>query len=77
MDNNRSERAIMPLVIGRKSWLFSTNQNGAEGIEMLYCIVETAKANGLLLYDYMPKCMKELAKTGPDIEAFLPWNFKH
>jgi hypothetical protein len=28
---------------------------------MLYSIVETAKANGLILYDYMVKCMKELA----------------
>ncbi len=39
--------------------------------------VETAKANGLILYDYMVKCMKELAKTEPDIDALLPWNFKH
>ncbi|WP_348238406.1 IS66 family transposase, partial [Salmonella enterica] len=25
IDNNRAERAIKPLVIGRKNWLFSTN----------------------------------------------------
>ncbi|MBY7784337.1 transposase domain-containing protein [Vibrio fluvialis] len=30
---------------------------------MLYSIVETAKANGLILYDYMVKCMQELAKA--------------
>ncbi len=44
---------------------------------MLYSIVETAKANGLILYDYMVKCMQELAKAEPDIDALLPWNFKH
>ncbi|MGL0957703.1 transposase domain-containing protein, partial [Vibrio vulnificus] len=38
---------------------------------------ETAKANGLILYDYMVKCMQELAKAEPDIDALLPWNFKH
>ncbi|MFL7033626.1 hypothetical protein BCS71_09775 [Vibrio lentus] len=31
----------------------------------------------LILYDYMVKCMKELAKVEPDIDALLPWNFKH
>ncbi|MFS1888039.1 hypothetical protein [Vibrio lentus] len=25
----------------------------------------------------MVKCMKELAKVEPDIDALLPWNFKH
>ncbi|MDE1314016.1 hypothetical protein MEG05_07230 [Vibrio aestuarianus] len=27
--------------------------------------------------DYMVKCMKELAKSEPDIDALLPWNFQH
>jgi transposase len=77
IDNNRAERAIKPLVIGRKNWLFSNTPNGADASAMLYSIVETAKANGLILYDYMVKCMKELAKDEPDIDALLPWNFKH
>ncbi|MGL1194469.1 IS66 family transposase [Vibrio parahaemolyticus] len=77
IDNNRVERAIKPLVIGRKNWLFSNTPNGADASAMLYSIVETAKANGLILYDYMVKCMKELAKAEPDIDALLPWNFKH
>jgi len=44
---------------------------------MLYSIAETAKANGLILYDFMVKCMKELAKTEPDIVSLLPFSFKH
>ncbi|TLS78181.1 IS66 family transposase [Photobacterium damselae subsp. damselae] len=77
IDNNRAERAIKPLVIGRKNWLFSNTPRGADASAMLYSIVETAKANGLILYDYLVKCMKELAKPEPDINALLPWNFKH
>ncbi len=77
IDNNRAERAIKPLVIGKKNWLLSATQNGADASAMLYSIVETAKANGLILYDYMVKCMKELAKAEPDIDALLPWKFKH
>ena len=44
---------------------------------LLYSIIETAKANGLILYDYMVKCMKELAKAEPDIDSLLLWNFSH
>ncbi len=51
------------IVTGRKNWLFANNPNGAEASAMLYSIVETAKANDLILYDYMVKCMKELAKS--------------
>ncbi|MFV0487857.1 MAG: hypothetical protein ACK5NL_11785 [Vibrio fluvialis] len=25
----------------------------------------------------MEKCMKELAKSEPDINSLLPWNFSH
>lgn len=75
IDNNRAERAIKSLVIGRKNWLFSNNKNGADASALLYSIIETAKANGLIIYDYMVQCMKELAKPVPDIDSLLPWNF--
>ena len=47
IDNNRAERAIKPFVIGRKNWLFSLTDNGANASATLYSIIETAKANGL------------------------------
>lgn len=77
IDNNRAERAIKSMVIGRKNWLFSDTPRGADASAMLYSIIETAKANDLILYDYMVKCMKELAKPEPDIDSLLPWNFSH
>lgn len=77
IDNNRAERAIKPLVNGRKNRLFSNTTNGADASAMLYSIVETSKANGLILYDYMAKCMQELAQAEPNIDALLTWNFKH
>lgn len=77
IDNNRAEREIKPLVIGRINWLFSTTTNGSDASVMLDSIVETVKANGLILFDYMVKCMKKLVKAAPDLDALLPWNFKH
>lgn len=46
IDNNAAERAIRPLVIGRKNWLFSDTPRGATASAQLYSLVETAKANG-------------------------------
>jgi len=62
IDNNRAERAIKSLVIGRKNWLFADTSSGADASAVLYSIIETAKANGLVVYDYLVHCMKALAK---------------
>ncbi|MBF4307496.1 IS66 family transposase, partial [Vibrio anguillarum] len=57
IDNNRAERAVKPFVIGRKNWLFSASTQGARSSAMLYSIIETAKANGLVPYDYIAHCL--------------------
>lgn len=47
IDNNRSERAIKPFVIGRKGWLFNNTPRGAKASAIAYSIIETAKENRL------------------------------
>lgn len=76
IDNNRAERAVKPFVIGRKNWLFSQTANGAHASATLYSIVETAKVNGLVPFDYIMACLNELCQPAPDIDSLLPWNFK-
>lgn len=76
IDNNRAERAIKPFVIGRKNWLFSQTGNGANASAALYSIIETAKANGLVPFDYVMTCLDELCQPEPNIESLLPWNIK-
>ena len=76
IDNNRAERAVKPFVIGRKNWLFSNTVNGAKASATLYSIVETAKANGLIPYDYITACLEKLCLPNLELDALLPWNFK-
>ena len=78
IDNNRAERAVKPFVIGRKNWLFSNTANGARASAMLYSIIETAKANGLIPFDYIVHCLEQLSGDVDEktIEAMLPWNVK-
>ena len=76
IDNNRAERAVKPFVIGRKNWLFSNTANGAKASAMLYSIIETAKANDLIPFDYIAHCLERLSGDVDEktIEAMLPWN---
>ena len=75
IDNNRAERAIKPFVIGRKNWLFSYTENGANASAILYSLVETAKANGLIPFDYLKFLFEELPKEPDDLDYLLPWNY--
>ncbi|MCA8838288.1 MAG: IS66 family transposase, partial [Proteobacteria bacterium] len=74
IDNNRAERAIKPFVIGRKNWLFSNTASGAQASAILYSLIETAKANGLMPFDYLQHLLEELPKNPQDIDQLLPWN---
>jgi transposase len=43
---------------------------------ILYSFVETAKANGLLVDNYLQTCLNELAKKPESLEHLLPWNIR-
>ena len=53
MDNNLTERAVKPFVIGRKNWLFSTSPKGADASAAAYSIINTAQANGIDAREYL------------------------
>ncbi len=76
IDNNLVENAIRPFAIGRKAWLFSDTQRGANASANLYSLIESAKANGLNDYGYLKFIFAELpkAQTDKDVDALLPWN---
>ncbi|MFS8962038.1 transposase, partial [Lactobacillus delbrueckii] len=47
LSNNRAERAVKEIVMGRKNWLFSQSSTGAKSMAIIMSILETAKQNGL------------------------------
>lgn len=78
IDNNRSERSIKPVVIGRKNWLFANTPQGARASAIIYSIVETAKENGLNPYYYLRYLFEKLPNMNlTDMKALdqlLPWS---
>ena len=78
IDNNLTENAVRPFVMGRKAWLFATSVDGANASANLYSLVETAKANGHEPHSYIRHVLTQLpaATSLEDIEALLPFNLQ-
>ena len=79
--NNRAENAIRPFVIGRKNWLFSQTAKGASASADMYSLVETAKANGLDVFEYLSWMFRQITAanhnfTDEFLESLMPWSEK-
>jgi hypothetical protein len=74
IDNNRSKRAVKSFVIGRKNWLFSQTATGANASVVLYSVIETAKANGLVPFDYLMHVLEKSVEPACNVESLMPWN---
>ena len=76
LSNNRAERSIKPFVMGRKNWLFSESQTGAEASAIVYSMVEMAKAHNLNIYKYLKYLLEHRPNykmTDEQLSAVLPW----
>ena len=60
IDNNAAERAIRPLVIGRRNWTFAGSDRGAENAATIMTIIETAKLCGLNPQTYIADLLNRL-----------------
>ena len=77
IDNNRCERAVKPFVMGRKNWMFANVPAGATASAIIYSVVETAKANGLIPEEYLKFLLQRLPAITPRdpiaLQALMPW----
>lgn len=78
ISNNRAERAIKELVMGRKNWLFSTSFKGAQASGIILSVMRTAEANGLDTRAYLKLLFEELPNLPVpddpnDLQKYLPW----
>lgn len=76
-DNNRTEQMAKAFVIGRKAWLFCDTVAGADASSVLYSLVETAKANGINVNDYLTYLLEKTPTdrtSDEELEKLMPWN---
>ncbi|MEM8596577.1 MAG: IS66 family transposase [Pseudomonadota bacterium] len=75
IDNNAAERAIRPVALGRKNWLFAGSDRGGERAAGILSLIETAKMNGLDPEAYLRDVLTRIADHPVNrIEHLLPWN---
>ena len=74
--DNTVENAIRPFAVGRKNWLFSNTPRGATSSAIMYSLVESAKTNNLIVYNYLRYLFSKLPEAGSpeDLERLLPCN---
>jgi len=75
ISNNAAERAIRPLTLGRKNWLFAGSDKGGDRAAVIYTLCETAKLNGLDPEAYLRTVITHIADHPINrIDEFLPWH---
>ena len=60
LDNNVAERAVRPLAIGRKNWLFFGSEEGGEAAAVLFSLVQTCRGLDINPREYLEDVMRRI-----------------
>lgn len=73
LDNNVAERAVRPLVIGRKNWLFFGSPDGGEAGAVLFSLVQTCRGLGINPREYLEDVMRRImGHSSKKLHELLP-----
>lgn len=78
IDNNGAERAIRPLTVGRKNYLFCGNHKSAANASMIYSFISSCKNAGIEPRTWLIDVMNKIASYGDkpipesDLDEMLP-----
>ena len=78
IDNNSVERAVRPITLGRKNYLFSANDKGAEDNAIFYTFITTCKELEIEPLEWFNWALSKIHDDiiEKDLEKLLPKNFK-
>jgi hypothetical protein len=75
LDNMIAERALRPVAVGRRNYLFAGSDNGGRRAAILYSLIGSAKLNGLDPEAYLRHVLTRIVEHPINrIEELLPWN---
>jgi hypothetical protein len=76
-DNGESERALRPLAIGRKNWLFAGSKGGGDATGILLSLVQTCRAMDINPFVYIEDVLRRInGHPAHRLDELLPGNWK-
>jgi len=75
IDNNAAERALRPIAVARKNWLFFQSQGGGRTAAILMSLIQTARAAGVNAKLYLRDVLQRIAVES-DVKRLLPHGWK-
>ena len=76
LDNNTAERAVKPVAIGRKNWMFSGSEGGGKAMAIAYTLIETAKLNSVDPQAWLTWVLDRIADYKiTRLDELLPWRY--
>jgi len=77
LDTNPVERAIRPVALGRRAWLFAGSDRGGERAAVMLTLIQTAKLNDVDPQAWLADVLARIADHKiNDLAALLPWNWR-
>jgi len=76
LDNNSAERAVKPVAIGRKNWIFAGSEGGGKAMAIAYSLIETAKLNDVDPQAWLTWVLSRIADQKiTRLDELLPWHY--
>jgi hypothetical protein len=76
MDNNVAERALRPVAVGRKNWLFVGSEAGGQNTALLLNFAQTCRALKINPYDYFEDLLRRYQSHNyKNLEELPPANW--
>ena len=77
LDNNTVERAMKPVAIGRKNWMFAGSQRGGNSMAIAFTLIETAKLNKVNPKAWLTWVLERVADHKINkLDELMPWNYR-
>ena len=72
-----TERALRPLALGRKCWLFCGSDRGGERAAVMYTLIGTAKLSDVDPQAWLADVLARIAALAHTrVHELLPWHWK-
>ena len=75
LGNNTVERAMKPVAIGRKNWMFAGSQRGGNSMAIAFTLIETAKLNKVDPQAWLTWVLERIADHKINqLDELMAWN---